>query len=95
MKTGLIFIAMSAVTALMFFGCGIQNAVDCHGICTRYQSCFDANYDTSACESRCRDNAGKNDQYANEVDNCHSCIDDKSCASATFNCGSQCANIVP
>ena len=83
------------LAGLFLFGCGIKNAVDCHGICTRYQSCFDANYDTGACEKRCRDNANHDDNYADTVDRCHGCIDDKSCASATFNCGAPCASVVP
>jgi hypothetical protein len=77
-------------------GCGsVENAIDCHGICARYQTCFDSKYDVDACTSRCRDNAGKDPQYSREADSCNDCIDDKSCASATFTCGTDCAGIVP
>jgi hypothetical protein len=95
MKRAIVLNALGFVTALLISGCGIKNAVDCDGICNRYQSCFDSSYDTGACESRCRDNADKDDDFASKVDDCHNCIDDKSCASATFNCGTPCANIVP
>jgi hypothetical protein len=83
------------LASLLLLGCGVKNAVDCHGICHRYQSCFDGSYDTDACERRCRDHADNDDQYANKVDHCASCIDDRSCASATFSCSGDCSGIVP
>jgi hypothetical protein len=95
MRTTLLVLSMGVTSAWLMFGCGVKNAIDCHGICARYQSCYDSSYDTGACEDRCRDNADHDSNYADEVDQCHSCMDDKSCASATFNCASPCANIVP
>jgi hypothetical protein len=87
---------MLTVGAVLFFGCSAaQNAVDCSGICDRYQTCFDASYDTSACEQRCRDNANSDADYMAKSTDCDNCIGDKSCASATFACGTQCAGIVP
>jgi hypothetical protein len=76
-------------------GCGAEAAFDCSSICDRYQTCFDSNYDTGSCASRCRDNEHSDSDYTNKADVCHSCIDDKSCASATFNCATKCAGIVP
>ena len=77
-------------------GCGaVQNAVDCNGICGRYQTCFDSKYDTNVCEARCRDNANTDPSYMTKVNACHACINDKDCAAATFNCSSQCSGIVP
>jgi hypothetical protein len=77
-------------------GCDtIDNAIDCDGICSRYKSCYDSAYDSDACASRCRSNAGKDDTYMSKADSCNSCIGDKSCLSATFNCAGQCAGIVP
>jgi len=32
----------------------IDSVIDCNGICDRYQSCFDKDYDTSACAAKCR-----------------------------------------
>jgi hypothetical protein len=96
MKTIGLVVGMLALSTFALFGCSrVENAVDCHGICSRYQSCFDSSYDTNVCETRCRDNANTDDQYEQKVDACKSCIDDKSCASATFNCATQCAGIVP
>jgi len=92
----LVLAGLLSVGALLFFGCSAaQNAIDCNGICDRYQSCFDASYDTGACEQRCRDNSNSNADYMAKSTDCSNCITDKSCASATFTCGTQCAGIVP
>ncbi len=72
-----------------------KTAFDCQAVCSRYQSCFDSGYDVSACRSRCRDNAQKDNTWETKANNCASCIDDKSCTSATFNCATECAGIVP
>lgn len=95
MRDAGLVIAMGFISAALLFGCGVQNAVDCHGICTRYQGCYDSSYDVSSCENRCENNADSNSNYGNEVSDCYSCMDDKSCASATFNCASPCSNVVP
>jgi len=85
-----------AASAVVGFSCNAAtNAVDCNGICDRYQSCFDSSYDTTSCESRCRSNADSDANYMTQSDACSSCITDKSCASATFTCGGDCAGIVP
>ncbi len=78
-------------------GCAdeIDNAIDCNGICDRYASCFDANYDVDACAHNCRDSANSDDSYESKVDACESCIDDMSCASSLFNCGDECVDVVP
>lgn len=77
-------------------GCGaVENAVDCNGICNRYKTCFDANYDVGKCEKNCRDNANSNKNYMSNVDAGQNCIDDRSCASATFACGPSCSTVVP
>ena len=45
MKT-IIIASLLAFGALGFFGCNtVDNTVDCHGICNRYQECFDEKYD--------------------------------------------------
>jgi hypothetical protein len=68
---------------------------DCQSVCGRYRSCFDDHYDVGACRSRCKDNADKDVDYQRKADDCQACIDDRSCASATFNCLLPCAGIVP
>ena len=73
----------------------IDAAFDCNTICTRYKQCFSADYDASACASRCRDRASKDSSVATSINRCEACIDDRACASATFNCVSDCGNVVP
>lgn len=73
----------------------IDSAFDCHGICARYQTCFDGRYDVGACADRCRDAAGKDADYRRKAEKCAECITDKACTSATFSCGFQCAAVVP
>jgi hypothetical protein len=85
-----------ATAGFCHFGCAAAtNAIDCNGICDRYQSCFDSSYDTTSCESRCRSNSNSDSDYMAKSQACSDCITDKSCASATFTCTSDCAGIVP
>ncbi len=72
----------------------LEAAYDCNQICNRYQECLDDDYDTSACASRCRDNA-EDDNFADQAEDCQACIDDRSCVDATFGCAAECAAIVP
>lgn len=86
----------TACVALLLGGCSaFDAAVDCNTICTRYKDCFDGSYDASACASRCRDRAANDKDTANAVNRCEACIDDRACASATFNCAADCSNVVP
>lgn len=87
--------ALFAVGVAGVGGCGIEAAVDCRKICSRYQSCFESNYDLAACESRCRSNSASDTDYKRKADQCSACIDERSCASATFNCAGDCNNVVP
>ena len=91
---------MRALASLLLFlglvGCNpIDAAIDCHAICKRYQSCFDMNYDLVVCETHCRDRSATDTDYRHKADQCSACIDDRSCATATFNCGVECSTIVP
>lgn len=85
------------VALLAAAGCDpVTNAIDCHGICDRYNTCYDKNYDTGACETRCRNNANSNSDYMQESQTCSACLDNnKDCASTTFNCVGECSGIVP
>ena len=77
-------------------GCDTAKAAfDCQAVCSHYQSCFDSNYDVSACRNRCRAKADNDNTWQNKASDCASCIDDKSCTSATFNCATECVGIVP
>jgi hypothetical protein len=73
----------------------IDTAVDCHGICKRYQSCFSSTYDVGACEKRCADAAGGDAETRRKVERCAECITDKACTSATFSCALSCGTVVP
>lgn len=92
------FLALTVLFAASFLlipACNqVDNAVDCKAICDRYKTCFDASYDSSACQDRCKDKADT-EGYATQADTCDSCITDKSCASATFSCATECSGIVP
>jgi hypothetical protein len=82
--------------SLSTMGCDhVENAIDCHGICQRYSDCYDKSYDVDSCESKCKDNANSDKDFMSKADDCNDCIGDKSCASATFNCATQCVGIVP
>lgn len=86
---------IAAALCLSVVGCNPIDAVaDCHGICSRYRSCFNAAYDVDACESRCRANSTDR-TYRERADSCDACIDTKACATAVFSCGTQCNSVVP
>jgi len=72
-----------------------EAAFDCHQVCSRYESCIDSDYDVSECRDRCRDKAKEDDTWKDKADACESCIDDRSCTSATFACATECLGIVP
>jgi hypothetical protein len=73
----------------------VDAAFDCSDVCGRYRDCYDSSYDVDSCESRCRTNAANDPSVQTAAATCDSCIGDKSCISATFNCSSSCGSIVP
>lgn len=73
----------------------IDAALDCNTVCTRYKDCFDGDYNVDECATRCRKSAEADGSYYTSLDRCEACITDRACASATFNCGSECSNVVP
>ncbi len=96
-KLGLV--SMLTLTAALWAttpGCGaVDRIYDCNQICNKYEECVNANYDVSACQTRCRDNAESSEAYEDKADDCQACIDDRSCAGAVFGCGAECVGIVP
>lgn len=83
-------------------GCGsdnpvneIQNRVTCKDVCQRYADCFDGSYDVGACTNRCTDDSTASDEKDGKLKACDSCMDDKACVSAVFNCGTDCGTFVP
>jgi hypothetical protein len=91
-----LFAASFTVGAGGLIGCDDADAAfDCADVCGRYQECFDADYDVGACRSRCRTASDNDATVRNRADACEACIDDMSCAGATFNCVQDCSAIVP
>jgi hypothetical protein len=77
-------------------GCDtVDNAFDCQSVCSKYEKCFDEDYDVGACRDRCRDRSANDDSVRQAADACEACIDDMSCAGAAFSCSGSCLNIVP
>ena len=73
----------------------ITNRVDCHSVCQRYAGCFNAEYDVDGCADRCESAADSSEDREARLETCDSCIDDRSCSSATFSCADACVGIVP
>lgn len=99
-------IRISAVFAITFgaaaaaFGAGcakdpvhlIDMQVDCQDDCNRYRDCYDASYDTAACQNRCHDVVNHDPNSANS---CDACLDAHSCTTAPFACSGECNGIIP
>ena len=90
----------AVIAAFGFVGCGeaadeASNTIDCYSVCDRYSECFDADFDVEGCTDRCEDEADASESREARLEACDNCIDDKSCTSATFNCATECAGIVP
>jgi len=87
---------MTLSLALPVVACdSIDNAIDCNSVCGRYRDCYNADYDVSACATRCREAASKDVNYQSKADQCDACIGAKSCIAATFQCAIDCGTIVP
>jgi len=90
-------IALSAACAT--FACSakreVEKKIDCHSICQRYSDCFDSSYDVSGCQDRCESSISSGKLDFATVDECDSCIDDRSCAGGTLNCTTECVGVVP
>ena len=71
----------------------IDRTTDCSNICSKYKECISGDYDTDACEDRCTDMVSAN--KTDRIDECESCVDDKSCTNSAFSCASECVGIVP
>lgn len=91
------FMAAVIVTATMLAnGCGKSDEIfDCEQVCTRYRDCYDSGYDVDRCRSNCRTASDANPSIRDDANTCEACIGDKSCLSATFQCGASCGSIVP
>jgi hypothetical protein len=92
-------LVLSAST-LAVLGCSdtvdeISNSIDCHQVCQRYADCFKSDYDVDGCTDKCENSADNDEDRERKLEACNSCIDDRSCTDATFNCADDCIGIVP
>jgi len=95
LKHLLVLVPVALVLAAVSACSSVDNAIDCHTICQRYADCFNTSYDVGACETRCKNSAASEQDFQSKVNTCDACIDNRSCASATFNCASSCNGVVP
>ena len=86
--------------SLALFGAGcspadpITNKFTCHEVCQRYAGCFNKDYDVSGCTSSCESEAANGDDKQTKLDDCHSCIGDKSSVSDFANCSGSCGTFI-
>lgn len=92
------FFLGTMLCTLAFAGCGeadkIENKITCSQVCNRYKDCFDSSYDTNACTDRCEAESNANEDKDRRLEQCDTCIDDRSCSSAAFKCTTECAGII-
>ena len=89
-------IAAFALLASLFIGCfgQIDQSLDCSNVCNRFEECFDSDFDTETCKDDCRENAKDDQDFADQVDACENCVDDRSCTE-DFSCIDECFGILP
>ena len=92
-------VALAGLVCGAAVGCGdgsdeVTNRITCGDVCQRYSDCFDADYDVDACVDRCEDMATPDEEKEAELEECDACIDDESCASAAFECTTECAQFI-
>jgi hypothetical protein len=96
MKTLIIATVLASFVSLGLVACDeADEAIDCAKICEKYDECIDEETDVTQCIDECEDTADQNDDLADQADDCESCIDDRSCTGATFNCAIECAPFLP
>src|SRR3954466_11125550 len=76
-------------------GCSdAENVVSCADVCDKYKSCINSDYDVVSCTSNCEDTANDSADRQKQLDSCASCIEDRSCSGAVFNCTTECASVI-
>lgn len=92
-----LFTVLALGALASFTGCSddVEDVVDCVTVCHRYKDCIDDNYEVDACIDRCEEAADDSEARRRRLRECSDCIDDRSCASASFVCSSECIGIVP
>lgn len=86
---------LASLGALASVGCSeAERTYDCARICTRYAECIDDGVDTVECTDRCEDQGQEDPDFAEQADDCESCIDDEECSAAAVECATSCAWVV-
>ena len=76
-------------------GCSdAKNVVSCADVCDKYKSCINSDYDVVSCTTKCEDMANDSANRQRQLDSCDSCIQDRSCTGAVFNCSVECASVI-
>ena len=89
----------AAALGLLLTNCALgcsdaKNVISCAEVCNKYKSCINSDYDVPSCTSKCEDKANDSADRQDQLDSCNSCIEDRSCSSAVFNCTTECATVV-
>jgi hypothetical protein len=71
-----------------------KNVVSCAQVCDKYKDCINSDYDVASCTSKCEDKANDSADRQDQLESCHSCIEDRSCSGAVFNCTTECASVI-
>jgi len=86
---------LALLTSVALVGCSeAERTYDCAQICTSYAECIDDGVDTVECTDRCEDQGQEDPDFAQEADECETCIDDESCTAAAVECATSCAWVV-
>jgi hypothetical protein len=83
------WLLLLSATACTSFGQGS----DCHDICDRFRDCVSVSYSVERCQQRCDD--ADSQWRARAIRECSICIDQDSCYETGYNCGNECAWIIP
>jgi len=89
----------AAALALLLGNCALgcsdaKNVVSCADVCDKYKSCINSDYDVTSCTTNCEDKANDSASRQDQLDSCDSCIQDRSCSGAVFNCTTECATVI-
>jgi hypothetical protein len=88
-------VAVALLLGNFVAGCSdAANTVSCAEVCDKYKSCINSDYDVVSCTTSCEDTANDSASRQKQLDSCASCIDDRSCTGAVFNCTTECATVI-
>lgn len=71
-----------------------QALAECADICSRYQECFDADFDAIACADRCETASRVDPAFAVRVSECQDCAAALGCGSTAFLCDAVCEEVI-